>query len=58
VWRNSAWVKRQIGSLRVSAENGVRGEMSKSNPRDEMVPALVYHLTADFRPGSVRQAAK
>jgi hypothetical protein len=32
--------------------------MSKSNPRDEMVPALVYHLTADFRPGSVRQAAK
>ena len=58
VWRNSAWVKRQTGSLRVSAENGVSGAMSKSNPREEMIPALIYHLTGDFRPSSVRQAVK
>ena len=58
VWSNSAWMRKQIGSLRVSAESGVSGGMSQSNPRDEMVPALVYHLTQDFRPSSVRQPAK
>jgi hypothetical protein len=58
VWSSSAWAKRQIGRLSVSAEQGVSGGMSKSNPRAEMVPALVYHLTHDFRPSSVRQPAK
>ena len=58
VWSSSAWAKRQIGRLSVSAEQGVSGGMSNSNPRDEMVPALVYHLTQDFRPTSVRQPAK
>ena len=58
VWSNSAWMRKQIGSLRVSAESGVSGGMSQSNPRDEMVPALVYYLTQDFRPTSVRQPAK
>lgn len=58
VWSSSAWAKRQTGSLRVSAGNGVSGGMSQSNPRDEMVPALVYQLTHDFRPSSVRQRAK
>lgn len=58
VWSNSAWMRKQVGSLRVSAENGVSADMSKSNPRDEMVPALVYRLTQDFRPTSVRQPAK
>ena len=58
VWSNSAWARRQIGRLRVSAEQGVSGAVSKSNPRDEMVPALVYQLTHDFRPSSVRQRAK
>src|SRR5918992_1014909 len=53
VWSSSAWAKRQIGRLSVSAEQGVSGGMSKSNPRAEMVPALVYHLTHDFRPSSV-----
>jgi hypothetical protein len=55
VWSSSAWAKRQTGRLSVSAEQGVSGGMSNSNPRDEMVPALVYHLTEDFRPTSVRQ---
>ena len=58
VWSSSAWAKRQIGRITVSAEQGVSGEISKSNPRDEMVPALVYHLTVDFRPTSVRQPAR
>jgi hypothetical protein len=57
VWSNSAWARRQIGRLSVSAEHGVSGGVSKSNP-EEMVPALVYQLTHDFRPSSVRQSAK
>jgi hypothetical protein len=58
VWSSSAWARRQIGRLSVSAEQGVSGGLSKSNPREEMVPALVYQLTHDFRPSSVRQPAK
>jgi len=58
VWSSSAWARRQIGSLSVSAEQGVSGGMSKSNPREEMVPALVFHLTQDFRPSSVRRRVK
>jgi len=58
VWSNSAWVRKQIGSVSVSADQGMSGGVSKSNPRDEMVPALVYQLTHDFRPTSVRQPAK
>jgi hypothetical protein len=58
VWSNSAWARKQLGSLSVSAERGVSGGVSKSNPREEMVPALVYQLTHDFRPSSVRQPAK
>lgn len=57
VWSSSAWARRQIGSLHVSADQGVSGGMSQANPRDEMVPALVYHLTQDFRPTTVRQPA-
>jgi hypothetical protein len=58
VWSNSAWARRQVGSLSVTAEQGVSAGMSKSNPRDEMVPTLVYQLTHDFRPSSVRQPAQ
>lgn len=58
VWSSSAWAKRQIGSLKVSAERGVSGQASDANPREEMVPSLAYHLTHDFRPTSVRQPAK
>ncbi len=58
VWSSSAWVRRQIGRLNVSAERGVSGATSTSNPREEMMPALVYQLTHDFRPSSVRQPAK
>jgi hypothetical protein len=58
VWSNSAWVRRQLGGLSVSADRGVSAAIGKSNPREEMVPALVYQLTHDFRPSSVRQPAK
>jgi hypothetical protein len=56
VWSNSAWAKRQIGGVNV-AEQGVSVGVRKSNPREEMVPTLVYQLTHDFRPSSVRQPA-
>jgi len=58
VWSRSAWAKRQIGRINVSAERGVSGGMSQSDPREEMVPSLVYQLTHDFRPTSIRQPAK
>lgn len=58
VWSDSAWARRQIGRLSVSAGHGVSASASKSDPREEMLPALVYHLTHDFRPSSVRQSAK
>ena len=58
VWSSSAWARRQLGRLNVSAEHGVSGTMNNSNPREEMVPTLVYHLTQDFRPSSSRQQVK
>lgn len=57
VWSNSGWVRRQVGRLNVSAEYGVSGAMSKSDPREDMVAALVYQLTQDFRPSTVRKPA-
>jgi hypothetical protein len=58
VWSSSAWAKRQTSGLSLSADQGVSGGMSNENPRAEMVPALVYHLTKDFRTTSVRQRVK
>lgn len=55
VWSSSAWARRQVGRLNVSAERGVSGSLRSADPREEMLPALVFHLTQDFRPGSVRQ---
>src|SRR5512138_242361 len=44
VWSSSAWARRQLGTVSVSAEQGVNGSLrSSSNPREEMVPSLVYH---------------
>ena len=58
VWSSSAWARRPVGSLSVSADQGVSGSMRRSDPREEMVPTLVYHLTQDFRPSSVREQVK
>ena len=58
VWSRSAWARRQIGSVNVSAEQGVSGGARSSNPREAMLPALVHQLTHDFRPTSTRQPAR
>lgn len=58
VWSRSAWARRQIGGVNVSAEQGVSGGTRSSNPREAMLPALVNQLTHDFRPTSTRQPAK
>jgi hypothetical protein len=58
VWSSSAWARKQIGRVSVSAERGISARTSTANPREEMVPALVYQLAHDFRPGSVRQPAR
>ena len=56
VWSSSSWARRQLGAVSVS-EQGISGGMRNANPREEMVPALVYEVTHDFRPTSVRQPA-
>lgn len=55
VWSSSAWAKRQIGGVSVSAKHGVSAAARDADPRKEMVPALIFHLTEDFRPSQVRQ---
>ncbi|MEQ1804731.1 MAG: hypothetical protein ABL900_05075 [Burkholderiaceae bacterium] len=55
VWSSSAWAERQLGSVRVSADLVVSGRVAQSNPRHEMIPDMVYHLTHDFRPTSTRR---
>ena len=57
VWSSSAWVKRQMGSVSLSTRRGVSATVGNSNPRKDMVPALILHLTQDFRPKLVRQRA-
>ena len=57
VWSNSGWVRRQVGRVNVS-EQGISGSMTRSDPREEMVPALVYQITHDFRPTIERQPVK
>ena len=56
VWSTSGWARRQLGAVSVS-EQGVSGGMRNANPRAEMMPTLVYEVTHDFRPSSVRQPA-
>lgn len=55
VWSSSAWAKRQLTGITVSPKRGVRTTIGDSNPRQEMVPTLMFHLTEDFRPRMVRQ---
>jgi len=58
VWSTSGWARRQMGAVHLSAERGISGGMSGSNPREEMVPALVSEITHDFRPTYVRQPVR
>ena len=57
VWSSSGWVRRPLGNVQLSADHGVSGGMRNSDPREEMVPALVREVTQDFRPTTVRQPA-
>ena len=58
VWTRSSWARRQIGGVSVSSQHGVSGGTGAANPREAMLPALVYQLTHDFRPSTTRQPAK
>ena len=58
VWSSSAWAKRQMGSVSLSTRRGVSATVGNSNPRKDMVPVLILHLTQDFRPKLVRQRAQ
>ena len=55
VWSSSAWARRTLGKLTVSAEHGVSGSTRNGDPRKEMIPTLVYHLTEDFRATTTRR---
>jgi hypothetical protein len=56
VWSSSSWAKREVSHVSVS-QYGVSATTSSSDPREEMVGALVYHLTDDFRPTWTRRPA-
>jgi hypothetical protein len=54
LWSSSVSARRPIGRTSVSAEAGVSGALrDPSNPREAMVPSLVYDLTDDFRSNSM-----
>jgi hypothetical protein len=55
VWSSSAWARRPLGQLNVSVDQGVSGGVRSANPREEMVPTLVLHLTEDFRASTARR---
>ncbi|MDH4094150.1 MAG: hypothetical protein OEV81_05110 [Betaproteobacteria bacterium] len=55
VWSSGAWATRTIGGVSVSAERGVSGGMREGDPRELMVPAMLDHLTEDFRPSTVKR---
>jgi len=57
VWSSGSWATRTIGGVSVSAERGVSGGVRQGDPRELMVPAMLNHLTEDFRPGTVRRRA-
>jgi hypothetical protein len=55
VWSASSWARRQVNRVSVSMTQGVNASSSDSDPRSEMVPALVLHATEDFRSTTVRR---
>jgi hypothetical protein len=55
VWSSSSWARREVSRVRVSTASGISGSTRDSDPRNEMVPALVVHATPDFRPRTERR---
>ncbi|MSQ18304.1 MAG: hypothetical protein EXR39_01795 [Betaproteobacteria bacterium] len=49
IWRSASWVKKRPTSVRVAMGAGGSGVLPQSDPRGQMVPALVYLLTQYFR---------
>ena len=55
VWSSSSWARRQISRVNVSLDQGISGTTRSADPRNEMVPALVLHVSNDFRPTTTTQ---
>ncbi|HTF14453.1 MAG TPA: hypothetical protein VK643_07270 [Burkholderiales bacterium] len=55
VWSNSSWVTKQLAGVNVSSDGGIAGTVRTSNPREEMVPALVREVTTGLRESTVRR---
>jgi hypothetical protein len=54
IWRNSASARRPFDRMKVAATQRTGGApRAAANAHEEMVPALVYRLTEDFRPSSL-----
>lgn len=54
IWRNSASARRPFDGMKIAAtqRTGAAPRVA-TNAHEEMVPALVYRLTEDFRPSSL-----
>ena len=57
IWSSSAWARREISRVNVSLDRGVSGKVRGADPREEMIPSFVWHLTSDFRATTVTQRA-
>lgn len=55
VWSSSAWATRQFGNFSLSTRQGVNARLGDDNPRKEMVPTLMHHVTEDFRATYIRK---
>ncbi len=55
VWSNSSWVTRQLGGVHLSSDGGISGTVQRTNPREEMVPALVREVTTGLRESTARR---
>jgi len=55
VWSNSSWVTRQLGGVHLSSDGGISGTVQSTNPREEMVPALVREVTTGLRESTARR---
>jgi hypothetical protein len=55
IWRNSASARRPLAPMKVAAAQRTGGSIRPvAGAHEEMVPALVYRLTEDFRPSAVQ----
>ena len=55
IWSNSSWATKQLGGVSVSSDRSIAGTMGTSNPREEMVPNLVYEVATGLRESTVQR---